>query len=137
MANPLRRLKFLPWRSLLQVSALTTLIVVVLEFLLTLGYLQSAAINHTLSFMYAGSLSLLITFATAIGVGAMAVYLLERFYQKVIINSASLWALVLCLALFFLLKSLIPLMPILISLDQLELIGIILGVFWKGRPYWR
>lgn len=137
MANPLRRLKFLPWRSLLQVSALTTLIVVVLEFLLTLGYFQSAVIKRTLSFMYAGSLSLLITFVTAIGVGAMAVYLLERFYQKIIINSASLWALVLCLALFFLLKSLIPLMPILISLDQLELIGIILGVFWKGRPYWR
>jgi hypothetical protein len=137
MANPLRRLKILPWRSLLQVSALTTLIVVVLEFLLTLGYLQSAVINRTLSFIYAGSLSLLITFVTAIGVGTLAVYLLERFYRQIIINSASLWALVLCLALFFILKSLIPLMPILISLDQLELIGIILGVFWKGRPYWR
>lgn len=137
MANPLRRLKFLPWRSLLQVSTLTTLIVIVLEFFLTLGFIQSAVIKSTLSFMYAGSLSLLITFATAIGVGAMAVYLLERFYKQVIINSPSLWALVLCLALLFLLKSLIPVMPILISLDQFQLIGIILGVFWKGRPYWR
>lgn len=137
MANPLRRLKFLPWRSLLQVSTLTTLIVVVIEFLLTLGFIQSAVIKSTLTFMYAGALGLLITFATAIGVGAIAVYILERFYQQVIINSASLWALVLCLALLFLLKSLIPLMPILISLDQTQLIGIILGVFWKGRPYWR
>lgn len=137
MANPLRRLKFLPWRSLLQVSTLTTLIITVLEFLLTLGFIQSAIIKRTLSFIYTGSLGLLITFATAIGVGAMAVYILERFYQQVIINSASLWALVLCLALLFLVKSLIPLMPILISLDQTQLIGIILGVFWKGRPYWR
>ena len=137
MANPLRRLKFLPWRSLLQVSALTTIILVVLEFLLTLGYTQSPAINRTLSFLYTGSLGLLMTFFTAIGVGAMAVYLLERFYQKIIINTANLWALVLCLAVFLLLKPLLPLMPILISLDQLQLVGIILGIFWKGRPYWQ
>jgi hypothetical protein len=137
MANPLRRLKFLPWRSLLQVAILTTLIVVVLEFFLTLGFIQSAVIERTLSFIYTGSLGLLITFGTAIGVGVIAVYILERFYKQVIINSAILWALVLCLALLFLLKSLIPLTPILIRLDQTQLIGIILGVFWKGRPYWR
>lgn len=137
MANPLRRLKFLPWRSLLQVSALTTIILIVIEFLLTIGYTQSPAINRTLDFLYTGSLGLLMTFVTAIGVGAMAVYLLERFYQQVIINTANLWALVLCLAVFLLLKSLLPLMPILISLDQLQLVGIILGIFWKGRPYWR
>jgi CHASE2 domain-containing sensor protein len=77
------------------------------------------------------------TIATAIGVGALAVYLLERFYQQVIINTASLWALVLCLALFLFLKSLVPLMPILVNFEQIQLIGIILGIFWKGRPYWR
>lgn len=137
MANPLRRLKFLPWRSLLQVSTITTLIIVVIEFILTLGFIQSAVIHSTLSFIYTGSLGLLITFATAIGVGAIAVFILERFYQQVIINSASLWALVPCLVLLFLLKSLIPLMPILISLDEIQLIGIIIGIFWKGRPYWR
>lgn len=137
MTDPLRRLKFLPWRSLLQVSALTTILVVVLEFLVTLGYTQSAVIRRTLSFLYAGPLGLLMTIATAIGVGALAVYLLERFYQQVIINTASLWALVLCLALFLFLKSLVPLMPILVNFEQIQLIGIILGIFWKGRPYWR
>lgn len=137
MTNPLRRLKFLPWRSLIQVSALTTILVVVLEFLLTLGYTQSPTIKRTLSFLHAGPLGLLMTFAIAVGVGALAVYLLERFYQQVIINTASLWALVLCLVLFLLLKSLIPLMPILVTLGQIQLIGIILGIFWKGRPYWR
>lgn len=137
MTNPLRRLKFLPWRSLIQVSALTTVLVVVLEFLLTLGYIQSPPIKRTLSFIYSGPLSLLVTFATAVGVGALAVYLLERFYQQVIIDGASLWALVLCLSLFLFLKSLIPLMPILVSLGQIQLIGIILGISWKGRPYWR
>lgn len=137
MTDPLRRLKFLPWRSLLQVSALTALIVVVLEFLLLLGYAQSSVIRRALSILFAPSLGLLITFATAVGVGAMAVYLLERFEQQVIINSASLWALVLCLALLFVLKSLLPLQSILVGLDETQLIGIIIGVFWKGRPYWR
>ncbi len=137
MTDPLRRLKFLPWRSLLQVSALTALIVVVLEFLLGLGYTQSSVIRRALSILFAPSLGLLITFAAAVGVGAMAVYLLERFGQKAIINTASLWALVLCLALIFLLKSLLPIQSILVRLDETQLIAIIIGVFWKGRPYWR
>ena len=137
MTDPLRRLKFLPWRSLLQVSALTALIVVVLEFLLVLGYSQSSVIRRALSILFSPSLGLLITFAAAVGVGAMAVYLLERFEKQVIISTASLWALVPCLALIFLLKSLLPLQSILVRLDETQLIGIIIGVFWKGRPYWR
>ena len=135
MSDPLRRLKFLPWRSLLQVAALTTIIVAVLEFLLGLGYTHPV-IHSTLSMLYASPLGLLINFAVAVGVGALGVYLLERFAQKVIINTASLWALVLCLALLLFLKSLL-LPPVLVDLNQTQLIGIVLGVFWKGRPYWR
>lgn len=138
MRDSLRRLKFLPWRSLLQVSALTTLIVAVLEFLLTLGYTRTSVIRQALSILYAPPLGILVTFATAIGVGAMAVYLLERFYRQVIINTASLWALVLCLAVFLVLKSLLRILPpVLVDLSEIQLIGIVLGVFWKSRPYWR
>lgn len=138
MRDSLRRLKFLPWRSLLQVSALTTLIVAVLEFLLTLGYTRTSVIRQALSILYAPPLGILVTFATAIGVGAMAVYLLERLYRQVIINTASLWALVLCLAVFLVLKSLLRILPpVLVDLSEIQLIGIVLGVFWKSRPYWR
>ena len=136
MTDPLRRLKFLPWRSLIQVSALTTLIVVVLEFLLALGYTQTSVIRSTLSILYAPPLGLLMIIASAVGVGALAVYLLERLYRQMVINTASLWALVLCLVVFLLLKSLL-LTSVLVNLSQIQLVGIILGVFWKGRPYWR
>ncbi len=136
MTDPLRRLKFLPWRSLIQVSALTTLIVVVLEFLLALGYTQTSVIRGTLSILYAPPLGLLMIIAAAVGVGALAVYLLERLYRQMVINTASLWALVLCLAVFLFLKSLL-LPSVLVDLSQIQLVGIILGVFWKGRPYWR
>lgn len=137
MTDPLRRLKFLPWLLLFQVSTLTTFIVVVLDFLLTLGYTQSSVINRALSLLYSAPWGLLVTFAVAVGIGALAVYLLERLYRQVIINAATLWALVLCLALVLVLKSLLPIPAILINLDQTQLIGIVLGVFWKGRPYWR
>lgn len=137
MNDPLRRLKFLPWRSLFQVAAITAAIVIFLDVLLILGYTHLLALKQSLSLLYSPPLGLLVTFAVAIGVGALAVYLLEKLCKLVTINSANLWALILCLAVVFVIKSLLPIPALLFSLDQLGLIGIILGVFWKGRRYWR
>ena len=134
----MRRLKFLPWRSLIQVSALVTVIVAVLEFLLLLGYEQSLGIRSALITLNKPPLGVLLPLAIAVGLGALAVYLLERLHQQVSINTGCLWALVLCLAIFLLLKSLVPQIPaILVAFDEVQLLGIIVGVFWKGRPYWR
>ncbi|MBW4573972.1 MAG: peptide chain release factor 1 [Aphanothece sp. CMT-3BRIN-NPC111] len=137
MTDPLRSLKYLPWRSLLEVAAIATLIVVALEFILGLGYAQSNLIRQALSILYARPLGLLVNVAVAFGVGVLAVYLLERLYKRVIINNGSLWALVPCLALLLLVKSLLPVQPILVDLDQTQLMGILVGIFWQGRPYWR
>ena len=137
MTDPLRSLKYLPWRSLLEVAAIATLVAVALELLLGLGYAQSNLIRQALSILYARPLGLLMDVAVGFGVGVLAVYLLERLYKRVIINNASLWALVPCLALLLLVKSLLPVQPILVDLDQTQLMGIIVGVFWHGRPYWR
>ncbi|PIG94759.1 peptide chain release factor 1 [Gloeocapsopsis sp. IPPAS B-1203] len=137
MRDPLRSLKFLPWRSLLQVSLLVAVIVIVLDFLLTLGYIQSDVFQRLLMLVYAPPLGIIISLAIAVGLGALGVYLLERFYRLVSINTGSLWALVLCLAVILFLKSLLPLPAVLFNLNQASLIGIIIGVFWKGRPYWR
>lgn len=136
MTDPLRRLQYLPWRSLLQVSGLTVIIVTLLELLLSLGTLHSPLIRNTLSLLFAPPLGILIFVAAAVGVGALGVYLLERFYPQIFINRASLWALIPCLLLFLLLKSLLPI-PGLVNLTYPQLLGIIVGVFWKGRPYWR
>lgn len=137
MTDPLRSLKYLPWSALLQVSALTTLIVVFVEFILASGYKQSDLVRRLLSLVYARPLGLFTAIAVAAGVGVLAVYLLERFYQQVFINSASLWALVVCLFLLLILKSLLPVPPFLVKMDETRLIGIAIGVFWKGRRYWR
>jgi len=137
MTDPLRRLKFLPWRSLIQVSALITIIVIVLEFLIALGYTQSPIVGSVLNILYRPPLGLLLPLITAFGIGALAVYLVERLYQQVSINTGCLWALILCLALLLTLKSLLPLPAIVVKFDQIQLVGMIVGVFWKGRPYWR
>lgn len=140
MANPLRRLKFLPWRSLFLLSSLVTLIVIVLDFFVWIGYNYSGSVRQALSILYGPLLGIVVDWAVVIGVGALAVYLLPKVFPKVIINTSVLWALVLCLAVCLVLRSLLPIPPDeLVSLysNEAQLLGIVIGVFWKGRPYWR
>jgi len=131
------RLRSLPWRSLLEVSGITTAVAIVLEIIIGLGVTQSAAIREMLQFLYTPPLGMIITLMAAAGFGVLGVYILERFYPQVLINNSSLWALVPCLALTLGLKSLLPLPFVLVSLSYANLFAVLVGVFWKGRPYWR
>lgn len=137
MSNPLDRLKNLPWQELLQIAALTNAIVIVLELFLGWGFAQSPIVRNILKLLYSSSLGVLIPVATAVGMGALAVYIFEQRQQQFLLNSSSLWALVVCLLLGLALKSLLPVPAFLVDLSETTLIGIVLGVFWKGRPYWR
>ncbi|MEG4403661.1 peptide chain release factor 1 [Microcoleus sp. MON2_D5] len=137
MSNFLRRLKLLPWREMLQIAALVNCIVVGLELFLAWGFTQSRAIRNGLTLLYGSSLGILIPFAAAVGMGALAVYFLEYWQQQFLLNRISLWVLVLCLLLGLVLKSFLPIPASLASLSETALIGIMVGVFWKGRPYWR
>lgn len=132
----MRRFKLLPWREMLQISALVNFIVVGLELFLRWGLMQSRIFGNVLMLLFDSSLGILIPFAIAVGMGTLAVYFFERWQQQFLLNQASLWALVLCLLLGLLLKSLV-LSPLLISLSETALIGMTIGVFWKGRSYWR
>jgi len=133
----LDKLKRLPWRSLLQVAALTTLIIAVGEAILVWAFQESFISRNLLKLLLSGPFGILMPVAAAIGVGALAVYLLEQQFTQVSINSSNLWALVSCLLLTLWIKSLLSLPSLgLLSLSQPILLGIIVGVFWKGRPYW-
>ena len=137
MSNFLRRLKLLPWREMLQISALVNSIVIGLELFLGWGFTQSRGIRNILTLFYGSPLGILIPFATAVGMGALAVYLLEYWQQKSLLNRNNLWVLALCVLLGLVLKSFLPVLPFLASLSEAALIGVTVGVFWKGRPYWR
>jgi hypothetical protein len=139
MSNPLRRLKFLPWRSLFLLSSLVTLIVIVIDLLFIISYDLSPALARVISLMYGGSLGILVQFTGVVGVGALAVYLLEKFFSNVSVNTGVLWALVFCLAVCLVLRAFVPVPERLVSLynNEMQLIAIVIGIFWKGRPYWR
>ncbi|HAT12847.1 MAG: peptide chain release factor 1 [Microcoleus sp.] len=137
MSNFLRRFKLLPWREMLQISALVNSIVVGLELFLAWGFIQSQLFRNVLKLLFGSSLGMLIPFAIAVGMGALAVYFLEYWQQQFLLNRISLWFLVFCILLGLLLKSFLPIPPFLASLSETALIGVAVGVFWKGRPYWR
>lgn len=136
MSNFLRRLKLLPWREMLQIAALVNSIVIGLELFLAWGFTQSRVIRNILTLLYGSSLGILIPFVTAVGMGALAVYFLEYWQQQFLLNRTNLWVLVLCVLLGLALKSFLPIPAFLTSLSEAALIGITVGVFWKGRPYW-
>jgi hypothetical protein len=134
MSDFLRRLKILPWREMLQIAAIVNLTVLGIELFLRWGT-KNPAINNALMLLKS-SLGILVPVAIAVGIGALAVYFLEYWQQQFLLNRANLWLLVFCLFLGLFLKSLL-LPPFFISLSEATLIGIAVGVFWKGRPYWR
>lgn len=134
MSNPLARLKQLPWRSLFLVAVLTAIGVTLLE--LVIGF--SAQIPGVRSFLMTllfGPLGLFTTLLIAFGVGVLAVYILER-RERIVINTSSLWALVLCLAIVFLLRGLLPIPVGLFQLSYISFVSMTVGLFWKSRPYW-
>ncbi|MEC4892243.1 MAG: peptide chain release factor 1 [Oscillatoria sp. PMC 1051.18] len=137
MNDPLRSFKLQPWRSLSLVAGVTIAIAMIGEGLLIWGYTQSSVLHSFLNFLFSPPLGIILSLAAAVGVGVLGVYLCEQWQRQVILNSGSLWALVLCLAVGILLKSLLPLPPLLVGFSYETVIFLMVGVFWKGRPYWR
>lgn len=143
MANPLRQLKYLPWTSLFIIASMTFAIVTTIELSLWLTYnqldegTQLAIVRILAATLYSPLLSLFTVGAIGVGIGALAVFLLETVEKRVFINAGVLWALILCLIVWLIIRSYIPVPALLTGVNQLQLIGIILGVFWKGKRYWR
>ncbi|PSO63903.1 MAG: peptide chain release factor 1 [Cyanobacteria bacterium SW_8_48_13] len=137
MNDPLRRFKSQPWKPLSQVAGLTTLLVILIEGVLSWILTQSDPLPRSLSPLLSPPLGIIVTVAAAVGVGILGVYICERWQSQAMLNTASLWALILCLIVGLVLKSLLPLPAILVRLSFNMVVGVVVGVFWKGRPYWR
>jgi hypothetical protein len=136
MRSPLETLKRLPWLVLFQVAILTALAGCLLEYALLLGA-GIPPIGQMVAALLSPAIGWIVIFVVALGVGAVAVIILERF-QRIVINASSLWALVACVALVLGLGQAIGLFPLgLIGISYEQLIGILLGIFFKGQPYWK
>lgn len=136
MSNPLRQLKYLPWLQLSLTSLATVLIVFIAEVILVIGVRYLPPVQQVVELLFSPFLGLFITFAIAFGIGALAVYWFETLYSRIVINAGILWALVLCVLLAMVLKNI--LLPIsLIGVGEIVLVGVLVGIFWKGKRYWR
>lgn len=137
MNNPLRRLKQLPWIPLFLIALLTIFWASVLELALLLGAASITLINDALVMLFTPPLGIIVSFAIAVGVGALAVVFLEIVYPHLIVSAGVLWTLVLCLFLVMVVRSALPPQTQLLQPSYAMLIGNMLGIFMKGKPYWR
>lgn len=139
MRNPLWRLKSLPWIPLLQNALLTVLLATVLD--IALVFIVSALFElwpeGTSIALQGGVVALLLQFAAAGGIGALAVILMERIFRQVVLDAAVMWALVACLALVLYLKGWLPIPTFLVGISYVQFVGLLLGLFSQGRSHWR
>jgi hypothetical protein len=131
-------LKYLPWKSLTLAAFLSVVVVKAADLWVgrLLGQLDSTSV--LMKFLLTRTGFTVLFFCAGLAVGSLGVLFLEKFEAHRAIYSSSLWALVLCL--------LISLWLIVqLNIEGLSLgavhythtIGIVVGVFWKGRHYRR
>lgn len=138
MRDPWRQLKTLPWLVLLQNAALAVAIAAGLDLLLVQLFLRLPSRALESSAFLLNLLFIVLPFLAAMGLGALSVVLMERWFQSVYLNTATLWALVPCLALMLFIKGLLPIVPaLLIGLSYTHVVGMVLGIFFRGKRYWR
>lgn len=137
MRDPLRRLKTLPWLVLLQIAALTVLIATGLDILLLQLLLLLPRNGWGPLMPFLSLLLIVLPFVVGLGLGALAFLLMQRFFRQIYPDTATLWALVPCIALLVFLKGLLPIPTFLVSLSYPQVIGIIVGVFLTGKRYSR
>jgi hypothetical protein len=134
----MRRLQYLPWRSLFLTAAVTLFCATVLSYALAFSSMNSPIASQILATLYGSPWRTLTDLAVSAGVGTVSVYFLETLFPQTSINQNVLWTLILCLMVLLIIKSFLPLPDGLISANEISLIGIILGVFLVGgKRYWR
>lgn len=136
MQGPLQRLKNLPWLPLLQVTALAVLLVTAIDATIVEAAVRFPSVATVLQLVARFGPALLV--AAGVALGALAAHLLERLRPDVYLNTATLWGLVPGLFLWSLARMLLPLPGFLFAAPSYpQVVGTIVGIFWRGRRYWR
>ncbi|WP_448560947.1 hypothetical protein [Trichothermofontia sp.] len=130
------RLQHLPWLALIQMATLAVLLAGILDILFVF-LLSEFSLLQTLILPWFNFLPPLTQFFVGVGVGALAVSLFERLQPDRNLTAASLWALCLCLIFCLWLKTLLPLPSFLLGLDYAQILGLLVGISYQGKRYWR
>jgi hypothetical protein len=135
MFDPLRPLRVLPWSSLLQVGLATILVLMLAERILLMAAPDMSLLAEALA-MFEGPWGSLLSLVLAVGVGMVAVEIMARWFTQVSRTTKTLWALVPCIILWWIVKSHLPI-PQVFATRGSELFGVAIGVFVKGQRHWR
>jgi hypothetical protein len=131
-------LKQLPWQSLFLAAFLSVIIVKALDFIATKGLSILNLHKAILSLLTTIPGGILIFGCGGLAIGGLGVLCLERFGKVRFINANILWALILCLLIALWLLSKFDLEETgFAQFSEAHLMGIVIGVFWKGQNYWR
>jgi hypothetical protein len=132
-------LKQLPWRSLFWAALLSVIIVKAFDFVVALGLTALPRDTTILKLLITPAGGLLLFGGGGLAIGGLGVLCLERFGNVRLINANILWALILCLLITLWLLSFLNVAGIGFAqqFSETHLIGIVIGVFWKGQNYWR
>lgn len=136
MSDPWRRFCAQPWSLIVPIAGTTTAIAAVAELLLLALARRSSGLAELSGLLAQPFFATLAHTAGWVGVGALGIVLCERWRPRLLPNTAILWTLVLCLLLAGWLKSVL-LPGLLVVRAAPSLVGLVIGVFWKGAPYWR
>jgi hypothetical protein len=129
-------LKYLPWRSLCWVAILAVITLKVVDFVLGQSLLYPGSAFLNLLITPAGSMLLLL--CEGLALGACGVLYLERWGRTGPIYASVLWALAFCLLISLWLASYLPISGLgLEKISEYQVMSLIVGVFLRGRSYWR
>lgn len=141
MSDPWRAFKSLPWRSLIPAGLSVAVLANVFDTGLYYIATNSEAVGNSLVILLQPPLGLIVRLGICTGLGILAVLFLETFFDPGPIYGPTLWGLLLCVLVSFmvlgLLGGLLGLRPVFFSLNELLLAGLAIGIFWQGRRYWR
>lgn len=136
MRDPWRSFTQQPWTFLLKIAGATTAIALGIELVLMALFQFVSPLQYAIETLYDNPLAPLLPVAIAIGFGALSLIVWERWPNSIRPDTPRLWALLLCLLGGLAVKTLLPLPGQFLELSGAALVGTIVGVFWKGRPYW-
>jgi len=134
-------MKYLPWSELFLSAAVTVAIATVLDYLLILGIIaipDTASNSISMPLPVGMLLAFLLPFAVSLGIGALSIFITERFFRQILLTAGTMWALIGCVLIFLFVRSFLPVPGLFVGgVNYFSMMGVVLGAFTYGRRYWR
>ncbi|MCM1984542.1 hypothetical protein [Lyngbya confervoides] len=132
------KLKTLPWIAIVRSAALTVITWAIVSAALWFAAQSFPAIETVFSLFLRQPMNLISNLGIGILLGVLAFTLLDNSEGRLTVPM--MWFLVLAVTVGMVFYEYVPIRLyrlLAVNFNQPTLVGLVLGVFWKGRRYWR